>query len=158
MKLLNPKSNNANNNECNCRAGHVCPMDGKCLRSNLVYSCKVENNFESRSYIGDTKTTFKKRWDGHNYNARHIGERHRTTLADYIWSLKERNIPFTESWAIEAYGQSYSPEIGYCNGCQIEKYLIMKYHKQRKLTNSRREICFKCRHREGFLLANNRSV
>ena len=158
MKLLNPRGNDANNRECNCRAGDVCPVDGKCLREGLVYSCRVESNFETKSYIGVTKNTFKERWNGHNYNARHISERTRTTLANHVWSLKERSIPFTETWAIEAYGQSYSPEIGYCNGCQIEKYLIMKYFKSRNLVNSRNEICFKCRHREGFLLTNNRTV
>ena len=164
MKLLKPQTNEnhsapeGNERVCNCRSVSSCPVDGKCLRSSLVYSCKIENNMESRSYIGVTKNTFKKRWNGHNYNHRHSEERNRTTLANYIWSLKDRNIPFTESWSIEAYGHSYSPEIGYCNACTIEKYLIMKHFKERKLTNSRKEICFKCKHREGFLLVNHRTV
>ena len=164
MKLLRPRPNGnhsvpeGNERECNCRSGYPCPVDGKCLRSGLVYSCKVDSNIGPRSYIGVTKNTFKERWNAHNYYHRHIEERNRTTLANYIWSLKERSIPFTESWSIEAYGHSYSPEIGYCNACTIEKYLIMKHFKERKLVNSRKEICYKCKHREGFLLVNNRPV
>jgi len=50
------------------------------------------NNNETRSYIGVTKNTFKERWNAHNYYHRHIRERHRTTLANYVWSLKEKKI------------------------------------------------------------------
>ena len=157
-KLLNPKQNNATNlRECNCVPATSCPVNGKCLRSSLIYSGKVETNAGSKEYIGVTKNTFKERWNHHQHYHRHIGERTKTTLANHIWSLKERNVAFSEKWAIETHGQTYSPEIGYCNACAIEKYLIFKYFKTRNLTNRRSELCFKCRHAPAFLLANNRN-
>ena len=157
-KLLNPKQNNDTNlRECNCVPATSCPVNGKCLRSSLIYSCKVETNSGSKEYIGVTKNTFKERWNHHQHYHRHIGERTKTTLANHIWSLKERNVAFSEKWAIETHGQTYSPEIGYCNACAIEKYLIFKYFKTRNLSDRRSELCFKCRHAPAFLLANNRN-
>ena len=156
-KLLKPLNNGNNPRECNCVPASSCPVDNKCLKSSLVYSCKVESNSESKAYIGVTKNSFKERWNAHQHYHRHIEERHRTTLANYIWSLKERNIPFSENWSIETHGQTYSPEIGYCNACSIEKYFIFKYFRTRNLTNRRHELCFKCVHAKQFLLTNNRT-
>ena len=156
-KLLKPLNNGNNPRECNCVPASSCPVNNKCLKSSLVYSCKVESNSESKAYIGVTKNSFKERWNAHQHYHRHIEERHRTTLANYIWSLKERNIPFSENWSIETHGQTYSPEIGYCNACSIEKYFIFKYFRTRNLTNRRHELCFKCVHAKQFLLTNNRT-
>ena len=158
-KLLNPKTNtDINQRQCNCQPVSSCPVGGKCLKESLVYSCKVESNLVTKQYIGVTKNSFKERWNGHNYDARHIQERHRTTLANYVWTLTEQNIPFTQTWSIETHGQMYSPEIGYCNGCSIEKYLIFKYFRTRNLTNCCHELCFKCVYAKRYLLTNNRAL
>ena len=95
-------------------------MDGKCLKESLIYSCKVDTNSGSRGYIGVTKNSFKSRWNGHNSDARHIENRHSTTLANHVWSLKEQNIPFSQKWSIEIHAQVFSPEIGFRNACSIE--------------------------------------
>ena len=157
-KLLRPEENTVNGRKCNCRSPENCPLNGKCLEESLIYSSKVSSNLGTKEYIGVTKNTFKERWDGHNFDARHIEFRHRTTLANYIWSLKERNIPFEQTWSIEAHARSYSPEAGYCNACCVEKYLIFKYFHARNLTNRRHELCFQCRHLPGFLLKNHSNV
>ena len=127
-KLLKPANgNDVNRRECNCRNPRNCLLNGKCLKEGLIYSSKVISNLGTREYIGVTKNTFKERWDGHNFDANHIDYRTRTTLANYIWSLKERNIPFSQTWQIETHAKSYCPEIGYYNACCMEKYLIFKY-------------------------------
>ena len=155
-KLLKPdNNNNTNGRECNCRNPRNCPVNGHCLKESLVYSSKIVSNSETREYIGVTKNTFKERWDGHNFDANHIDYRHRTTLANYIWSLKERNIPFSQTWQIETHAKSYSPEIGYCNACCVEKLLIFKYFKSRKLANRCHELCFSCRHLPKYRLRNH---
>ena len=154
-KLLRPTNNNDNRRQCNCRSAQNCPLDGRCLQESVVYSSKVVSNVGTREYIGVTKNTFKERWDGHNFDARHIGSRHRTTLANHIWTLKENNVPFVQTWAIESNARSYSPEVGHCDACRVEKYLIFKYFRARKLTNRRHELCNKCRHLNGFLLTNH---
>ena len=37
----------------------------------------------------------------------------------------------------------------------LQKYLIFKYLRARKLTNRRHKLCNKCRHLNGFLLTNH---
>ena len=134
----------------NC-VGYQCPVNGECLKSDLVYSCKVESANEVREYIGSTKNSFKVRWNAHNSDARYISKRTKTTLADYIWSLKEKNIVYSQSWKVELSTKVYCPEIGVCLS---EKYWLLKNHKVRKLVNKRTEILNKCRHRAPFLLAS----
>ena len=154
-KLTKPQAtqNQTQNNLCNC-VGFECPVNGECQKSELIYSCKVESQAGSREYIGATKNTFKIRWNAHNSDARYISNRHNTSLANYIWTLKETNQVFTKEWKIELSAKSYCPEMKYCNTCSTEKYWIMKHHKLRKLTNRRTEILAKCRHRAKFLLSS----
>ena len=151
-KLINPVER-GNDRMCNC-IGFQCPVNGECLKSDLVYSCKVESANEVREYIGSTKNSFKVRWNAHNSDARYISKRTKTTLADYIWSLKEKNIVYSQSWKVELSTKVYCPEIGVCGTCLSEKYWLLKNHKVRKLVNKRTEILNKCRHRAPFLLAS----
>ena len=150
-KLINPKVQ-INDKMCNC-SGFQCPLDGECLKSDIVYSCKVETPHVVKEYIGCTGNTFKQRWNGHNSDFRHIGNRHSTSLANYIWSLKETNQNYSQKWQIELEAKSYCPELKYCDTCSSEKYWIMKNHKLRNLTNKRTEILTKCRHRTKHLLS-----
>ena len=84
---------------------------------------------------------------------RYIGNRTKTTLANHIWNLKENNEVFSTNWTIELSAKSYTPEAGFCNTCATEKYMLIKHHKIRNLTNRRSEIMNKCRHRNKFLLS-----
>ena len=140
---------------CNCRGRNVvCPFNGQCLDENLVYNCKIEedNNDEVREYIGATSDTMKGRINGHNTTFRYSNLRTKSALAGHVWNLKDANKGFRLIWGKEMNAQSYLPEMGYCNLCLCEKYLILKNHKDRKLVNKRREIFNKCRHRNKFLL------
>ena len=150
-KLLNPVETR-NDNLCNC-VGFQCPLNGECQKSDLVYSCKVESANEIREYIGFTRNTFKIRWNAHNTDSRYISKRNNTTLANYVWSLKENNINYSQTWRIEMLSKSYCPELGQCGTCTNEKLLIMKTHKARQLMNKRTEILTKCRHRAQHLLS-----
>ena len=54
-------------NMCNCRKGKVCPLEGKCLESELIYQAVVtrEDNSKIESYIGLTENQFKTRYNAH---------------------------------------------------------------------------------------------
>ena len=62
---------NTNENQdpkCNCRLKDNCPLNGKCLDSQLIYSCNVKTTAsdEGTHYIGLTENTFKERWNNTN--------------------------------------------------------------------------------------------
>ena len=90
-KLLKPDENTVNGRKCNCRSPENCPLNGKCLEESLIYSSKVSSNLGTKEYIGVTKNTFKERWDGHNFDARHIEFRHITTLANLVFEGKKHS-------------------------------------------------------------------
>ena len=74
-------------------------------------------------------------------------------MAKTKWSLRDKNVQFTQTWKIECYVRSYTPEIRYCNLCATEKYLIVKNFRNRNLVNDRSEIISSCRHQKKFLLS-----
>ena len=156
QKLLNPMTN-LNQRLCSCprTRAHNCPLGGKCLNSNIIYSSKVVTANESREYIGSTSTDFKTRLGNHRSDLTAPSRLEKgTTLSTYIKSLNESNTPYNQSWNIEARAQPYKPEIGYCNLCLVEKYFILKFFKERKLVNKRTELLGRCRHKTPFLLKN----
>ena len=108
--------------------------------SNVVYSSLVSSSKGDREYIGSCSTTFKARFNNHVSDSNLIHRRENTMLADHKWYLKERNIAFTQTWKLETFSRSYTPEAGYCNLCLTEKFMINKYHKARKLVNKRNVV------------------
>ena len=57
------RKNDTNKQNFNCCANNTCPLDGKCLSSNIVYSAEVVigNNQLGDKYFGICKTEFKTR-------------------------------------------------------------------------------------------------
>ena len=72
--------------------------------------------------------------------------KNKTNLAKTKWSIRDKNVQFTQTWKIKCYARSYIPEIGCCNLCATKKYLIVKNFRDRKLLNDRSEIISTCRH------------
>ena len=52
---------------CNCRVKNECPLDGKCLSSNIVYSAEVliDNNEQGDIYFGISEMEIKTRLRNH---------------------------------------------------------------------------------------------
>ena len=149
------EASTATNKRCSCeRRRKVCPVDGSCDSSDVVYSSLVSSSKGNRTYLGSCSTSFRLRYNNHTSDSNLIHRRENTTLADHKWYLKERNIDFNQSWRLEAFSRSYTPEAGYCDLCLTEKFMINKYHKERNLLNKRNEIFRKCLHRSKFLLSN----
>ena len=67
MKKNSKKPNNllrksdTNKRNCNCHVNNTCPLDGKCLSSNIVYSAEVliGNNQHRGKYFAICETKFK---------------------------------------------------------------------------------------------------
>ena len=138
---------------CNCRSKPACPLNGKCLTSNIIYQATVESNGRSETYIGLTANEFKTRYRNHTTSFRHESKRHFTELSKHIWSLKDKNKDYRISWKIVARAQPYSNTTKKCNLCLTEKFLIICKPELCTL-NKRNELSSSCRHANKFLLTN----
>lgn len=138
---------------CNCRVARDCPLDGKCLTSDLVYRNTVHSTDGQREYIGLTANSFKTRFATHKSSFNHANKSTSTALSSYIWSLKNENTPFTTNWSILSLAPSYSKKTRSCQLCLSEKTLISLADPSKSL-NKRSEIISKCRHKDKILLRN----
>ena len=120
---LNSTPTNNVANECNCRNADQCPLNGNCLTNNVVYQAEitVENDPQSKSYIGVTSSEFKTRHRNHTKSFRHKKYSQDTELSKYIWKLKENSKNFGIKWSIVKTVPSYKPGAKRCNLCLEEK-------------------------------------
>ena len=53
--------------EKNCKKKNICPMENKCLTSNIIYEVTVTNNTNmvEKIYFGLCETSFKERYHNH---------------------------------------------------------------------------------------------
>ena len=88
------RKNDTNKQNCNCCANNTCPLDGKCLSSNIVYSAEVliGNNQHGDKYFGICETEFKTRLGNHKNSFKNRQKEKDTELSKYIWNLKDKNI------------------------------------------------------------------
>ena len=136
---------------CNCQKPDNCPLPGKCTTENLVYRATVRGGSEVKQYVGLTANTFKKRFAAHKQSFDKPEGRTKTTLAGYIWQLKEKNITPEISWEIVCRAAPFSPVTGVCNLCTSEKWNII-FKPDSATLNKRQELFNHCRHKEKFLL------
>ena len=155
--IVNKKDPQEDNPTCNCRNPTTCPLDGKCLSSEIIYQATVirEDNGNQETYIGLTETPFKSRYNNHTNSFRNENKRHSTTLSQHIWTLKDNNIQYSMKWKIIAKGSAYSTSSKCCNLCIEEKYFII-CQPQLATLNSRNELASVCRHRRKHLLSSYR--
>ena len=138
--------------ECNCRKKDQCPLEGKCLRPNVVYQATVKTETSTDSYVG-LATNFKERYRNHTASFRHRNKRHETELSKHIWTLKDNNKPFNLTWKIIKQCKPYSNITKKCNLCLFEKLVII-CKKELCSLNKRNELASSCPHRNRYLLKN----
>ena len=140
---------------CNCQKPSECPLNKKCLSSNIVYKAVVTSagEGETKEYIGMTATTFKTRYRDHKKSFNYTRYEKDTALSKHIWELKRSNKSYTIIWSILKRASSYQPGRTRCNLCIEEKLCILQ-DGGRNLLNKRSEIFAKCRHREKFWAGN----
>ena len=107
---------------CNCRDRDSCPMGNKCLTPQIVYPADVSNNKDNKtkSYYGQTETSFKKRYGNHKRSFIHEQHKNDTELSKYIWDLTSAQKVPTIKWSIvrKIHGNTKSD---FCKLCLTNK-------------------------------------
>ena len=78
---------------CNCRVKEACPLDGQCLRENIVYMAEIKahkDQKQTRTYIGSAGNSFKERYAGHKSSLTHKSNRESTSLSQWYWNEIEK--------------------------------------------------------------------
>ena len=152
-KILKPNTVQSTK-ECNCRKIDHCPLEGKCLTSNIVYQAVVSaEGMNDKTYIGMTEHEFKIRFRNHKMSLNNKNYSKSTALSKYAWELKETGKPFSIKWSILKRARAYRSGAKKCNLCLAEKMLILNGEKEH-LLNKRTEILAKCRHTNKYCATN----
>ena len=138
--------------ECNCRNKHECPLERKCLQTNVVYQATITTDTTTESYVG-LATNFKERYRNHKASFRHANKRNETELSKHVWTLKDANKPFNIKWRILRKCKPYSNITKKCNLCLYEKFVII-CKKDLCSLNKRNELASSCPHRNRYVLKN----
>ena len=129
-----------------------CPLEGKCLQTNVIYQAIVDTDRSIETYVG-LATNFKERYRNHKTSFRHQNRRNETELSKHVWNLKDANKTFKIKWKIIKKCQPYSSVSKKCNLCLAEKYIIICKNHLCSL-NKRNELASPCRHRNKYSLRN----
>ena len=132
----------------------TCPMDrsGDCRLANIVYKAKVSTEDSATClHIRISGTEFKMRYANHKQSFATESKRDATSLSQYIWNLKEKDIPYNISWSVLSKCKPYVCGSRTCNLCITEKFEILQCDPKITL-NKRSEIVGKCRHRAKYKL------
>ena len=139
---------------CNCRNKNNCPLDGKCLTSNIIYEAQITSNqlnYKQKVYIGTAETDFKHRFNNHtkSFNLEHY--EYDTELSKEYWTIKRNHFTPKVTWRIIRKCASFNTTKRKCYLCLNEKLEIASY-KGDNLLNKRSELISKCRHQNKFTL------
>ena len=122
-QILTPKNKQVG---CNCRVKNSCPLDNKCLTSQLIYQADVTNNLDNeyKYYLGLAETTFKERYSNHKSSFKNENSKNSTELSKYVWSLRENNKKPSIKWKIVKIVYSKATS-SFCKLCLTEKLFIL---------------------------------
>ena len=111
---------------CNCRVKNSCPLDNKCLTSQLIYQADVTNSLddEHKYYLGLAETTFKERYSNHKSSFKNENSKSSTELSKHVWSLKKNNKVPSIKWKIIKIVYSKATSF-FCKLCLKEKLFIL---------------------------------
>ena len=142
---------------CDCRRPEDCPLEGKCLSTNVNYSAVVEyserENSIKKTYLGVTEPEWKKRFRTHEHTFNNRDTPNDTSLSKFIWQLKDKRIDYTIKWSILKRAPGYQKNSKTCGLCLMEKLLICEFPDKANLLNSKSELVSKCRHQNKHLLS-----
>ena len=150
------RKNDTNKRTCNCRANNTCPLDGKCLSSNIIYSAEVliGNNQQGDKYFGICETEFKTRQGNHKNPFKNRQKEKDNELSKYIWDLRDKNITnYSIKWSIVKQISDYKSVTNSCNLCLSEKLVISNFRDRKCLINKRMDLVSKCRHKNKFMFS-----
>ena len=144
-------------NLCNCRIKKDCPIENKCLLTDVIYQASVTrlDNSVKETYVGLASTSFKARWSNHKTSFNLESHEKETRLSIHVWDLKRKGIDYELKWQILAKSKSYSPSSKKCWLCLKEKYYIL-FGGELSTLNKRHEFFTPCLHKQKFKLINQK--
>ena len=140
------------NRECNCRNPTECPLLGKCVQHNVLYSAKViEAGVEDvvlGEYFGCTDH-FKTRYSNHKKSLCHEIYKNETELSRFVWKKREEGIATRIIWSIVRKAPTYKSGSHLCCLCTLEKIMIIEQKKRigNEVLNERIDMGRKCPHK-----------
>ena len=153
-KILHQTEESENKSTCNCIKKELCPIDQKCLESNIVYEATISSNLGNckKTYIGACETTFKLRYANHKKSFCNERYKNDTTLSKEFWRIKKENGTPIISWKIRKRCQPPNRRSKKCCLCINEKFEILRFEGQHIL-NKRSDLVTKCRHSNKYNLS-----
>ena len=122
--FLNP---NVTQYGCNCRLREDCPLQNHSLKPNIINKadahCEANKNY--KFYFGVSQTPFQERFQNYNRKLNQEQSIKSTKLAEYIWSLKDAETPYTINWSIVAKLKG-NTKTSYCPFCLTEQYHLIE--------------------------------
>ena len=80
----------SDNHGCNCRNRAECPLDNKCLTTNIVFKAVVlASSKPDKKNFGIAETSFKVCFRNHTREFRHKKYVNSSELSKYMWKLKD---------------------------------------------------------------------
>ena len=134
---------------CNCSKKPDCPIEGKCLQSNVIYQATVTTATTTETYVG-LATNFKERYRNHQSSFRRSNRRNETELSKYIWTFQDSNKPFQIKWKVLKKCKPNSNISKKCNLCLYEKFIII-CKKELCSLNRRNDLAGLCPHRNRYV-------
>ena len=138
---------------CSCRNQDDCPLDKKCLSSNIVYEAEITSQPDNvvKQYRGLCSTKFKERLAVHHECMNHRRYAKGCELSKYVWELKDSNRTYDIKWKVLK--QVKGRKVGdACKLCMTEKLYIVEHPNKDILLNS--NCIQKCRHESKYMLSN----
>ena len=134
---------------CNCRGGNkdksICPLNGSCLKSNIIYRADISSNGEEKYYVGSTGNDFKTRYALHKASLKNVNHKNPTTLSRYYWQQKEKGNNPQIKWSIVKEIRGKFNQRNGCHLCNRERLEIARSNKK-KMLNKRNELRANCPH------------
>ena len=138
---------------CNCRNQDQCPLDKKCLSSNIVYEAEITSQPDNivRYYRGLCSTKFKERLAVHHQCINHRQYAKGCELSKYVWELKDSNRTYDIKWKVVKHVKGR--KVGNsCKLCTTEKLCIIEHPNKDILLNT--NCIQKCRHESKHMLSS----
>ena len=110
----------------------------------MIYKCiGLTSGHPDKAYLWTVEGDFKNRYYNHISSFKTKTKMYKTTLARYVWGLKQRqNITTALKWYIVKYVPSYSSITKSYVLCLHEKFEILTYPNQDELWNKRSNELF----------------
>ena len=148
--VRNKTEDHENNRKmCNCRGGNkdksICPLNGSCLKSNIIYRADISSNGEEKYYVGSTGNDFKTRYALHKASLKNANHKNPTTLSRYYWQQKEKGNNPQIKWSIVKEIRGKFNQRNGCHLCNRERLEIARSNKKNML-NKRNELRANCPH------------